>query len=143
MILELPPYRRPSFRSVLLRMWERALIFLRRAGTVILGISIPDFWLGIMLVLLFAATLRLLPPSGFTPLALHEGDQVAPGCTQHTRTPVPSRELRSQAASGVGLRGGNVPAQHHLALLIAQGGQCGGTVSQAIHRPCQVVVQVR
>jgi peptide/nickel transport system permease protein len=35
---------------------------------VIAGISIPDFWLGIMLVLLFAGALRLLPPSGYKPL---------------------------------------------------------------------------
>lgn len=34
---------------------------------VVAGISIPDFWLGIMLVLLFAGTLRWLPPSGYTP----------------------------------------------------------------------------
>jgi len=40
LILELPPYRMPAFRTVLLRMWERALIFLRRAGTVILALSI-------------------------------------------------------------------------------------------------------
>lgn len=33
----------------------------------IAGISIPDFWLGIMLVLVFAGTFRLLPPSGFVP----------------------------------------------------------------------------
>jgi peptide/nickel transport system permease protein len=33
----------------------------------IAGISIPDFWLGIMLVLLFAGTFRLLPPSGYVP----------------------------------------------------------------------------
>ena len=36
-------------------------------GFVIAGVSIPDFWLGIMLVLLFTATLGLLPPSGFVP----------------------------------------------------------------------------
>ena len=36
---------------------------------VVAGISIPDFWLGIMLVLLFAGTLRWLPPSGYTPFA--------------------------------------------------------------------------
>ena len=34
---------------------------------VIGAISIPDFWLGIMLVLLFTGTLGLLPPSGYTP----------------------------------------------------------------------------
>lgn len=33
----------------------------------ILGIAIPDFWLGIMLVLLVAGTFRLLPPSGYVP----------------------------------------------------------------------------
>jgi ferrous iron transport protein B len=40
LILELPPYQRPSFRTVILRMWERAVIFIRRAGTVILALSI-------------------------------------------------------------------------------------------------------
>ena len=40
-------------------------------GFVIAGISIPDFWLGIMLVLLFAGTLGWLPPSGYVPI--HEG----------------------------------------------------------------------
>ena len=38
-------------------------------GFVIVGVSIPDFWLGIMLVLVFAATLMLLPPSGYTPFS--------------------------------------------------------------------------
>lgn len=38
-------------------------------GFVVLGISVPDFWLGIMLVLLFSATLVVLPPSGYTPFA--------------------------------------------------------------------------
>ncbi len=36
-------------------------------GFVVLGISIPDFWLGILLVLVFAGNLVLLPPSGFVP----------------------------------------------------------------------------
>lgn len=40
MIMELPPYRLPKVRDVALHMLERAWIFLRRAGTVILGISI-------------------------------------------------------------------------------------------------------
>jgi peptide/nickel transport system permease protein len=33
----------------------------------LLGISLPSFWLGIMLVLLFALQLRWLPPSGYLP----------------------------------------------------------------------------
>lgn len=45
--------------------WTRRLT----EGFVIFGISIPDFWLGIMLVLVFAGTLMLLPPSGYVPFA--------------------------------------------------------------------------
>ncbi len=44
-------------------IWARRLT----EGFVIAGVSIPDFWLGIMLVLLLAATLMLFPPSGYVP----------------------------------------------------------------------------
>lgn len=40
LLLELPPYRAPHFRGIVQRMWERALLFLRRAGTIILSLSI-------------------------------------------------------------------------------------------------------
>ncbi len=40
MIMELPPYRLPKIRDVALHMVERAWMFLKRAGTIILGISI-------------------------------------------------------------------------------------------------------
>lgn len=39
-IMELPPYKLPSWRSILLQMWERSKLFLERAGTIILGVSI-------------------------------------------------------------------------------------------------------
>jgi len=39
-IMELPPYRMPMLKSILLQMWERSVLFLKRAGTVILGVSI-------------------------------------------------------------------------------------------------------
>ena len=45
MIMELPPYRLPGLKDVALHMLERAWIFLRRAGTVILGISIVLWFL--------------------------------------------------------------------------------------------------
>jgi len=45
MIMELPPYRLPRVKDVALHMLERAGIFLRRAGTVILGISIVLWFL--------------------------------------------------------------------------------------------------
>lgn len=40
LLLELPTYKRPSLRGLLIGLMERAKIFLRRAGTVILGLSI-------------------------------------------------------------------------------------------------------
>lgn len=40
MILEMPAYKAPSLKSILLQVGERARVFLVRAGTVILGLSI-------------------------------------------------------------------------------------------------------
>jgi ferrous iron transport protein B len=40
MLLELPPYRLPSVRSLAVSVSHRAMLFLRRAGTVILAVSI-------------------------------------------------------------------------------------------------------
>jgi len=45
MIMELPPYRLPKVRDVFLQMIERGGLFLRRAGTIILGISIVLWFL--------------------------------------------------------------------------------------------------
>ena len=45
MIMELPPYRLPKIKDVVLHMFERAGLFLRKAGTVILGISIVLWFL--------------------------------------------------------------------------------------------------
>jgi len=39
-IMELPPYRVPTLRSLGLHMWERSWLYVRKAGTIILGISI-------------------------------------------------------------------------------------------------------
>ena len=40
LIMELPPYKQPVPKVVLRHMWDRSKMFLRRAGTVILGINI-------------------------------------------------------------------------------------------------------
>jgi ferrous iron transport protein B len=39
-VMELPPYRIPSPRSVVTHMWDRAWLYVRKAGTIILGFSI-------------------------------------------------------------------------------------------------------
>jgi ferrous iron transport protein B len=38
--MELPPYRFPSAKNVLISMWDSAKMFLRKAGTIILGTSV-------------------------------------------------------------------------------------------------------
>ena len=38
--MELPPYRMPSWRSVLIHTWERTWLYLKKAGTVILLASV-------------------------------------------------------------------------------------------------------
>jgi ferrous iron transport protein B len=45
LIMELPPYKRPLLRVVLRHMWDRSRLFLRRAGTVILGVNIVLWFL--------------------------------------------------------------------------------------------------
>jgi ferrous iron transport protein B len=40
LMLELPSYRLPHPRDVLLGLWERALIFLRRVGGIILALTV-------------------------------------------------------------------------------------------------------
>ncbi|MCK4999051.1 MAG: ferrous iron transport protein B [Anaerohalosphaera sp.] len=39
-VMELPPYRVPTMRGVLIHMWQKGWMYLRKAGTIILGISI-------------------------------------------------------------------------------------------------------
>ncbi|MDD4932404.1 MAG: ferrous iron transport protein B [Methylacidiphilaceae bacterium] len=45
LVLELPPYRRPSLRTIGAQMITRAGAFLRRAGTTIVAISVILWWL--------------------------------------------------------------------------------------------------
>lgn len=39
-VMELPPYRMPTGKGVLIHMWERGWLYLKKAGTIILGVSI-------------------------------------------------------------------------------------------------------
>jgi ferrous iron transport protein B len=47
-VMELPPYRLPTIPGVLIHMWERGKMFLRKAGTIILGVVILIWFLGSM-----------------------------------------------------------------------------------------------
>ena len=39
-VMELPPYRVPTFKSICIHMWQRGRMYLRKAGTIILAVSI-------------------------------------------------------------------------------------------------------
>ncbi|MBN2109000.1 MAG: ferrous iron transporter B, partial [Deltaproteobacteria bacterium] len=39
-VMELPPYRLPTFKGLVIHTWERTWQYIKKAGTVILGISI-------------------------------------------------------------------------------------------------------
>ncbi|MFO0856795.1 MAG: ferrous iron transporter B [Phycisphaerales bacterium] len=45
MVMELPTYKRPSLRTALLATGDRAMAFLKKAGTMILAISVVLWWL--------------------------------------------------------------------------------------------------
>ncbi|AHJ65910.1 ferrous iron transport protein B [Granulibacter bethesdensis] len=61
LLLELPPYRLPSLRSLAIELWQRAYIFLRRVGTIIVSVSI----------LLWALSSFPSPPPGATGPAIN------------------------------------------------------------------------
>lgn len=44
-VMEMPPYRLPSVRGTLLHMWERAILYLKKAGTIILAVSVLVWFL--------------------------------------------------------------------------------------------------
>lgn len=44
-VMELPPYHIPTLKGVLMHMWERTVLYLKKAGTIILGASILVWFL--------------------------------------------------------------------------------------------------
>ncbi len=60
LIMELPTYKKPVLRDILIGLWQRVRIFLRRAGTIILA----------AMVILWALASYPLPPEGATEPAI-------------------------------------------------------------------------
>ncbi len=60
LMLELPPYRMPNLRNLLMGLWQRAVIFLQRVGTIIFAV---------MVLLWFLSTFPG-PPDGATGAAI-------------------------------------------------------------------------
>jgi ferrous iron transport protein B len=63
--MELPPYRFPSFRVVVITMWSATKVFLRKAGTIILGTSLV-LWALLNLPMRGAETAHLSPADAAT-----------------------------------------------------------------------------
>ncbi|MFT9297446.1 MAG: ferrous iron transporter B [Gluconobacter sp.] len=60
LLLELPPYRRPNLKSLALGLWQRAVMFLSRVGTIIVSLN----------VLLWGLSSFPLPSAGATGAAI-------------------------------------------------------------------------
>jgi ferrous iron transport protein B len=86
-VMELPPYRLPTFKGLAIHTWERTWEYIKKAGTVILGISI---------VLWAAMTFPGLPvdrQEGFEAQRMAILSQVPPG-EQNEKTDTPSAQSR-------------------------------------------------
>ena len=69
MILELPAYKMPAFGNIVRQMYDRAMMFVRRAGTVILGLSIL-LWAAVTYPKLPEDTAHPLPETEYKAAAL-------------------------------------------------------------------------
>ena len=67
-VMELPPYRMPTFKGTLVHTWQRGWMYIRKAGTVILGLSI---------VLWFAMSFPSPPESELQGLDEQQANQVS------------------------------------------------------------------
>lgn len=92
-LMELPPYRLPNLRTVLQNMLTRAWLFLKRAGTVILAISI------ILWALMYFPRTGPAVPSDTAPLSATRGDAGDPA----PEMPLPeSEQLKNSFAGKLG-----------------------------------------
>jgi ferrous iron transport protein B len=90
-VMELPPYRLPTLRSVVIKMTERAGLYLRKAGTTILGLSI----------LLWAAT-SFPKPSHYAvdaQIASGQIDVTAPGVAADGRAHLSEQDVANRRAA--------------------------------------------
>jgi ferrous iron transport protein B len=79
LMLELPEYRWPNLRNLLLGLWERVRIFLERVGTIILSL---------MVVLWFLATFPSPPPGAVGPPIQYSFAGMLGGALQTIFTPI-------------------------------------------------------
>ncbi|MFQ5484546.1 MAG: ferrous iron transport protein B, partial [Desulfobacterales bacterium] len=79
-VMELPPYRFPTFKGLLIHTWERTWQYIKKAGTVILGVSI---------ILWAMMTFPRLPESTLSDFAKQRDSIMAASSHSITRTDKP------------------------------------------------------
>jgi len=92
LVMELPPYRIPTLRSLLLHMWIRGWMYLKKAGTVILGMSVL-IWI--------LCTFPVQPDSRQT-VATATASTVDNGVEVGHRATLGEEQLRSSYAGSIG-----------------------------------------
>jgi len=73
LVMELPPYRWPSLRSVMIHMWQRSLAYLRKAGTIILAAAVI-IWIALNYPKASSNVAILTPPPAENELILSVSD---------------------------------------------------------------------
>ena len=86
--------------GILSALHRNSALDLLATSLTIAGVSIPNFFLGLMLILLFSLVLRIFPPGGYTPAIDNPGDNlrrlVLPALTLSAATvAVNMRQVRS------------------------------------------------
>ena len=104
-VMELPPYRLPTLRGLLIHTWERTWQYIKKAGTVILGISILMWAL-----MSFPGTCPRTGPHSL-------GRQGRGGSqSEELRQEIEYQKGQAELAYSVAGRMGRGPALHHRAL---------------------------
>ena len=96
LILELPPYRMPSLRTTLRMMGERAMVFLREAGTVILACTL------VLWALLSFPRTADLPAAAPAPAAIHADAGKSPPLAAPTEAELAERQIESSYGGRLG-----------------------------------------
>jgi ferrous iron transport protein B len=108
-IMELPPYRLPTLRGVLIHTWERSWQYLKKAGTIILGIAI----------LLWAAmTFPQLPASQAEKFAQEQQvveKQVAAAATRQGLPEAEQKKMLQEKLDELKSRQGEAELEHSVA----------------------------
>ncbi len=79
LMLELPPYRRPSLRNIALGLWERTAIFLKRVGGIIFSL---------MVILWFLSSFPAPPPGVTGPAIQYSFAGMLGHALQHVFAPI-------------------------------------------------------